>query len=68
MPNKLTNALFHIVPAGMVRRIGTLAYGYYMLFRVLVTAAAVLLTAFRLSADQIFQRLDWTFLGRCRSL
>jgi hypothetical protein len=37
------------------------------ILRVVVTGGG---TAYRvrLSADQIFQRLDWTFLGRCRRL
>ena len=47
MPNKLTNALFHIVPAAMLfAALGHWPYSYYMLLRAVVTAAAVLLTAF----------------------
>jgi hypothetical protein len=55
MPNKLTNALFHIVPAGMLfaaLRHGP--YSYYMLLRVVVTVAAVLLTAFAYQRTKTF--------------
>jgi hypothetical protein len=42
--------------------LGHWPYSYYMLLRVVVTAAAVLLTAFA------YQRTKTTFLGRCRRL
>jgi hypothetical protein len=55
MPNKLTNALFHIVPAAMLfAALGHWRYGYYMLLRVVVTAAAVLLTAFAYQRTKTF--------------
>jgi hypothetical protein len=55
MPNKLTNALLHIVPAAMLfGALGHWRYGYYMLLRVVVTAAAVLLTAFSYQRTKTF--------------
>src|SRR6516162_7036604 len=55
MPNKLTNALFHIVPAAMLfAALGYWPYGYYMLLRVVVTAAAALLTAFAYQRTKTF--------------
>jgi hypothetical protein len=55
MPNKLTNALFHIVPATMLfAALGHWRYGYYMLLRVVVTAAAALLTAFAYQRTSTF--------------
>jgi hypothetical protein len=54
MPNKLTNALFHIVPAGMLfAALGHWPYGYYTLLRVVVTTAA-LLTAFAYQRTKTF--------------
>jgi hypothetical protein len=55
MPNKLTNALFHIVPAAMLfAALGHWPYSFYMLLRVVVTAAAVLLTAFAYQRTKTF--------------
>ena len=55
MPNKLTNALFHIVPAAMLfAALGHWPYSYYTLLRVVVTAAAVLLTAFAYQRTKSF--------------
>jgi hypothetical protein len=45
--NKVTNALFHMMPSSMLLiAIGRLPYGYYMLLRVVVPAAALLLAGF----------------------
>jgi hypothetical protein len=58
MPNKLTNALFHIVPAGMLfAALGHWPYSYYMLLRVVVLAAALLLPA--LTYQQTKQFTIW---------
>jgi hypothetical protein len=55
MPNKLTNALFHIVPVAMLfAALGHWRYSYYMLLRVVVTAAAGLLTAFAYQQTKTF--------------
>jgi hypothetical protein len=42
--NKATSGLIHLIPAGMlILAIGRWPYGYYMLLRVVVSAAALLL-------------------------
>jgi hypothetical protein len=47
MRNKVTDALLHIIPAGMLLfAIGRWPYGYYMLLRVVILAAALLLAGF----------------------
>jgi hypothetical protein len=51
MPYKIAYSLFHLIPAGMlVLALGHWPYGYYMLLRVVVLAAALLL------AGLIYQR------------
>ena len=44
MLNKVTDALLHMIPAGMLLiAIGRWPYGYYMLLRVVILASALLL-------------------------
>ena len=50
--NRWTNALIHFIPAGMlIAAVGRWPYGYYMLLRIFVAAAALLL------AGLIYQRM-----------
>src|SRR5690242_13764304 len=46
MNDKMTNALIHFIPAGMlIAAVGRWPYGYYMLLRVVVFAAGLLIVA-----------------------
>ena len=68
MPSKLTNALFHIVPEAMLFAALGLAVRLLHAFARSSDGSGGTAYRVRLSADQNFQRLDWTFLGHCRRL
>lgn len=66
MLNKVTNALFHMMPSGMLLiAIGRWPYGYYMLLRVVVPAASTVARRLYLSAHKQVHDLDRSIFG-CR--
>ena len=61
-------AIPHCSGGHAVRRIGALAVQLLHAFARSGDGSGGTAYRVRLSADQNFQRLDWTFLGRCRRL
>ena len=63
MLNKVTDALLHMIPAGMLLfAIGRWPYSYYMLLRVVVLAAALLLAGLIYQKAKTFTLWVWLFV------